>query len=213
MMPSGICGVISSSMVGRLRDLMPKPSRTRPVRRSCREGTLDELPKILSAGRKTAADSSPLRWCSRRIRNRHAQHRHLPHAGVRRPHDRHALAAAQGRRAASPRRRAAGKRLDVAVALSPEPVLPYCATAPMPEGLDELLLGGFLSRTADRDGEMRHGRSRSAGERAHRARGLRRAGERRREGPFGDHTGFYSQPDDYPCSTSPASRSERSRPI
>ena len=23
-------------------------------------------------------------------------------------------------------------------------------------------------------------------------------GERRREGPFGDHTGFYSQPDDYP---------------
>ena len=39
-----------------------------------------------------------------------------------------------------------GKRLEVAVALSPEPVLTYCATAPMPEGLDELLLGGFLSR-------------------------------------------------------------------
>ena len=39
-----------------------------------------------------------------------------------------------------------GKRLEVAVALSPEPVLTYCATAPMPEGLDELLLGGFLAR-------------------------------------------------------------------
>jgi len=25
-------------------------------------------------------------------------------------------------------------------------VLPYCATAPMPEGLDELLLAGFLAR-------------------------------------------------------------------
>jgi len=36
-----------------------------------------------------------------------------------------------------------GKRLEVAVSLSPEPVLTYCATAPMPEGLDELLLGGF----------------------------------------------------------------------
>ena len=39
-----------------------------------------------------------------------------------------------------------GKRLEVAVALGPEPVLPYCATAPMPEGLDELLLAGFLAR-------------------------------------------------------------------
>ena len=42
-----------------------------------------------------------------RSRNRHAQHRHLPHAGVRPAHDRHALAAAQGRRAAPSRRRAA----------------------------------------------------------------------------------------------------------
>ena len=39
-----------------------------------------------------------------------------------------------------------GRRLEVAVALSPEPVLTYAATAPMPEGLDELLLGGFLAR-------------------------------------------------------------------
>ena len=41
--------------------------------------------------------------------NRHAQHRHVPHAGVRPPHDRHALAAPQGRRAAPSRRRAAGQ--------------------------------------------------------------------------------------------------------
>src|SRR6266540_3035461 len=30
------------------------------------------------------------------------------------------------------------------------------------------------------------------------AGGTRRAGARRREGPFGDHTGLYSRPDDYP---------------
>jgi 4-hydroxy-3-polyprenylbenzoate decarboxylase len=91
-----------------------------------------------------------------------------------------------------------GKRLEVAVALSPEPVLTYCATAPMPEGLDELLLGGFLARRriemvkcATVDLEVPAS--------AHIVlEGFVEPGERRREGPFGDHTGFYSQPDDYP---------------
>src|SRR6478672_8502188 len=91
-----------------------------------------------------------------------------------------------------------GRRLDVAVALSPEPVLTYCATAPMPEGLDELILGGFLARrriemvkcvTVDLEVPTS----------AHIVlEGYVEPGERRREGPFGDHTGFYSQPDDYP---------------
>ena len=69
-----------------------------------------------------------------------------------------------------------GKRLDVAVALGADPALPYAATAPMPEGLDELMLAGFLRRervelvkcvTVDLEG---------ARERADRARRLRRAG-------------------------------------
>ena len=91
-----------------------------------------------------------------------------------------------------------GKRLDVAVALSPEPVLTYAATAPMPEGLDELLLGGFLARrrielvkcvTVDLEVPAS----------SHIVlEGYVEPGERRREGPFGDHTGFYSQPDDFP---------------
>jgi len=32
-----------------------------------------------------------------------------------------------------------GRRLEVAVAIGPDPALAYAATAPMPEGLDELL--------------------------------------------------------------------------
>ena len=68
----------------------------------------------------------------------------------------------------------------------------------MPEGLDELLLGGFLSRrriemvkcvTVDLEVPAS----------SHFVlEGYVEPGERRREGPFGDHTGFYSQPDDYP---------------
>jgi len=90
------------------------------------------------------------------------------------------------------------RRLEVAVALGAEPVLPYCATAPMPEGLDELLLAGFLARrriemvrcvTVDLEVPAS----------AHIVlEGYVEPGVRRLEGPFGDHTGLYSQPDDFP---------------
>jgi 4-hydroxy-3-polyprenylbenzoate decarboxylase len=91
-----------------------------------------------------------------------------------------------------------GRRLEVAVALSPDPVLAYAATAPMPEGLDEFLLAGFLSRrrvdlvrcvTVDLEVPASAQIV---------LEGYVEPGERRREGPFGDHTGFYSLPEDFP---------------
>jgi len=91
-----------------------------------------------------------------------------------------------------------GKRLEVAVALGPEPVLSYCATAPMPEGLDELMLAGILGRrrvelvkcvTVDLEVPANAQII---------LEGYVEPGERRREGPFGDHTGFYSLADDFP---------------
>ena len=76
-------------------------------RRARRHARRAADPEVLARGRR------PLHHVAAGVhegsRDRHAQHRHLPHAGVRRPHDRHALAAAQGRRAAPPRRRAAGQ--------------------------------------------------------------------------------------------------------
>src|SRR5207237_7387408 len=42
--------------------------------------------------------------------------------------------------------RAKGERMPVAIALGGESVLPYAATAPMPPGISELLLAGFLNR-------------------------------------------------------------------
>ncbi|NUR53796.1 MAG: menaquinone biosynthesis decarboxylase [Acidobacteria bacterium] len=91
-----------------------------------------------------------------------------------------------------------GTRLPVAVALGADPALPFAATAPMPEGLDELLLAGFLRRervelvkcvTVDLEVPANAQIV---------LEGYVEPGERRREGPFGDHTGFYSHPDDYP---------------
>jgi 4-hydroxy-3-polyprenylbenzoate decarboxylase len=91
-----------------------------------------------------------------------------------------------------------GKRLEVAVGLGGDPALTYAATAPLPEGIDELLFAGFLRKKpvelvkcktvdlwvhADADFVLE---------------GYVEPGERRREGPFGDHTGYYSLADDYP---------------
>src|SRR4029077_19479817 len=42
--------------------------------------------------------------------------------------------------------KARGERMPVAIALGGESVLPYAATAPMPPGISELLLAGFLNR-------------------------------------------------------------------
>ena len=90
------------------------------------------------------------------------------------------------------------QRLPVAVALGTDPALAYSATAPMPEGLDELLLAGFLRRervemvkcvTVDLEVPANAQIV---------LEGYVEPGERRREGPFGDHTGFYSHPGDYP---------------
>ena len=92
------------------------------------------------------------------------------------------------------------KRMPVAVALGGDPVYAYSATAPLPENVDEYMLAGFLRKKkvelvkcisqpgvevpADADfiieGYVDPG------------------DEMIWEGPFGDHTGYYSLPDWYP---------------
>ncbi|MCD6320003.1 MAG: menaquinone biosynthesis decarboxylase [Candidatus Desulfofervidaceae bacterium] len=91
-----------------------------------------------------------------------------------------------------------GQRLEVAVAIGPDPVMTYAATAPLPEDIDEVMFAGFLRGepvemvkclTVDQEVPAS---SQIVLE------GYVEPGERRREGPFGDHTGYYSLPDDYP---------------
>ena len=92
------------------------------------------------------------------------------------------------------------KKMPVAVALGGDPVYAYSATAPLPENVDEYMLAGFLRKKkvelvkcisqpevevpADADfiieGYIDPG------------------DELIWEGPFGDHTGYYSLPDWYP---------------
>ena len=93
-----------------------------------------------------------------------------------------------------------GKRMPVAVALGGDPVYTYAATAPLPDNVDEYMLAGFLRKKrvelvkcitqpeievpADADFIIE---------------GYVEPDEELIwEGPFGDHTGYYSLPDFYP---------------
>ncbi|BCV20043.1 menaquinone biosynthesis decarboxylase [Moorella sp. Hama-1] len=89
-------------------------------------------------------------------------------------------------------------RLEVAVALGADPAVIYAATAPLPAGLDEMLLAGFLRREPV---EMVPALTVDIAVPARAEiilEGYVDPGETRREGPFGDHTGYYSPADNYP---------------
>jgi 4-hydroxy-3-polyprenylbenzoate decarboxylase len=93
-----------------------------------------------------------------------------------------------------------GKRMPVAVALGGDPAYAYAATAPLPENVDEYMLAGFLRKKnvelvrcitqpelevpADADFIIEGY--------------VDPLEEPVWEGPFGDHTGYYSLPDWYP---------------
>ncbi len=107
-----------------------------------------------------------------------------------------------------------GERMPVAIVFGGESVLPYAATAPMPPGLSEVLLAGLLNRRgipmcACKTVPLRVPANAEIvieGWVSHEAHGVNydpRTGEPLgpgavAEGPFGDHTGFYSLPDRYP---------------
>lgn len=91
-----------------------------------------------------------------------------------------------------------GEKMPVAVAIGGDPVHTFASTAPLPDGLDEVLFAGFARKKsvelikcetidievpADSDFVLE---------------GYVMPGETRPEGPFGDHTGFYTNVDDYP---------------
>jgi 4-hydroxy-3-polyprenylbenzoate decarboxylase len=90
------------------------------------------------------------------------------------------------------------KRLEVAVAIGGDPATIYSATAPLPAGIDEMVFAGFLRREPV---EMVKCKTVDLEVPAHAEfilEGYVQPLERRIEGPFGDHTGFYSPTEEYP---------------
>jgi len=89
-------------------------------------------------------------------------------------------------------------RMPVAIALGGDPAVIYAASAPLPPGLDEIVFAGWLRGSGV---EMVCCRTNDLLVPAHAEivlEGWVDPREARLEGPFGDHTGYYSLARDYP---------------
>jgi 4-hydroxy-3-polyprenylbenzoate decarboxylase len=94
--------------------------------------------------------------------------------------------------------RGMGDRLEVAVALGLDPVVTYSASAPLPKHVDELMFAGFLRGEPV---ELVQAKTVDLEVPAHAEivlEGYVEKGETGIEGPFGDHTGYYSPAEPFP---------------
>lgn len=91
-----------------------------------------------------------------------------------------------------------GRRLPVAIAIGCDPVVSYVATAPLPGDIDEYLFAGFLRGERVELVDCLTVPLRVPANAQIVLEGYVEPGERLPEGPFGDHTGFYTPVEPFP---------------
>ncbi|OPX88070.1 MAG: 3-octaprenyl-4-hydroxybenzoate carboxy-lyase [Pelotomaculum sp. PtaB.Bin104] len=89
-------------------------------------------------------------------------------------------------------------KMPVAVALGADPAVIYSATAPLPAGIDEMLFAGFLRKEPVELVKCETVDLEVPANAEIILEGYIDPLEKRLEGPFGDHTGYYSLADQYP---------------
>jgi 4-hydroxy-3-polyprenylbenzoate decarboxylase len=89
-------------------------------------------------------------------------------------------------------------RLPVACVIGADPATMFAAACPLPSGMDELMLAGFLRRHSVELIKCKTIDLEVPAEAEIVLEGYVEEGEMRLEGPFGDHTGFYSRAKDFP---------------
>jgi 4-hydroxy-3-polyprenylbenzoate decarboxylase len=108
---------------------------------------------------------------------------------------------AAGEGAAIPQHVAAkirGERMDVAVAIGTDPSITFSAIVPAPPEVEEFLIAGFLRGKAVELVKCETVDLEVPAQAEYVLEGYVEIGELRTEGPFGDHTGFYTMEDEYP---------------
>ena len=91
-----------------------------------------------------------------------------------------------------------GSRLEVAVAIGTEPALTFSAIVPAPPEVEEFMIAGFLRGKSVEIVKCETVDLEVPASAEIILEGYVELGELRGEGPFGDHTGFYTMTDDYP---------------
>ena len=93
---------------------------------------------------------------------------------------------------------AAEGSIPVAVALGLDPITAYSASAPLPKHIDEFMLAGFLRGDAVETVRCKTIDLEVPANAEIVLEGTIEAGDMGVEGPFGDHTGYYSPPEPFP---------------
>jgi 4-hydroxy-3-polyprenylbenzoate decarboxylase len=89
--------------------------------------------------------------------------------------------------------------MPVAIFVGGDPMYPFAATAPLPDGLDELLLAGYLRKKSVELVKCETNDLEVPANADFVIEGyIDPAEPLRDEGPFGDHTGYYTLPEPYP---------------
>ena len=91
-----------------------------------------------------------------------------------------------------------GSRLEVAVAIGTDPATTFSAIVPAPPEVEEFLIAGFLRGKPVEIVKCETVDLETPANAEIVLEGYVELGELRAEGPFGDHTGFYTLPDEYP---------------
>ena len=92
-----------------------------------------------------------------------------------------------------------GERMPVAIFLGGDPMFPFAATTPLPDGLDEFLLAGYLRKKSVELVKCETNDLEVPANADFVIEGYIDPTEPLRdEGPFGDHTGYYTLPEPYP---------------
>ena len=89
-------------------------------------------------------------------------------------------------------------RLEVAVAIGADPATMWTGSAPLPPDMDEMAVAGFIREEGVELVKAKSVDLLVPAQAEIVLEGYVLTDEQRLEGPFGDHTGYYSMPDEYP---------------
>ncbi len=89
-------------------------------------------------------------------------------------------------------------KIEVAVAIGVDPATLYAATAPLPAGISEFMFAGFIRKERLKVTECETVDLLVPASAEIVLEGYVKVDEFRMEGPFGDHTGYYTPPEPYP---------------
>ncbi|MHB9159852.1 MAG: menaquinone biosynthesis decarboxylase [Nitrosotalea sp.] len=95
----------------------------------------------------------------------------------------------------------AGSKIEVAIIIGADPATVFSAVAPVPEGLDKYVFAGITRKTGIKTVKCRTVDLEVPANAEIILEGYVDPSDIRMEGPFGDHTGYYTPPEPYPVFT------------